>query len=58
MTPGAFADGVPQAAETFLALSLHTLTATSVGATSAEGAAIAIVAGASVREILLITNLD
>jgi len=58
MTPGAFADGVPQAAETFLALRFHILTATTVAATSAESVAIAIVASASLSVILRITNFD
>jgi len=58
MTPGAFTDGVPQTAEAFLALRFHTLTAATVGATSAEGLTIAVVASASVRVILLITNFD
>jgi len=52
MTPGAFADGVPQAAEAFLALRFHTLTTAAVAAASAECVTIAIVVGASVRVIL------
>jgi len=58
MTPGAFADGVPQTAEAFSALRFHRLTGATVAATLAESVAVAIVASARLRVILLIHHFD